>query len=356
MPKDYYDTLGVPKNASDDDIKRAFRKLAHQHHPDKTGGKDEKFKEINEAYQVLSDNDKRQKYDQFGPGFEQMGGFGGGGQGHGGFGNGGGINFDMSDLGDMFGDIFGGTRGRTSRERRGRNIEMDVNMTFKEAAFGAEKDIKVYSQVLCADCAGAGADKGSKIVDCLQCSGTGQVRKIQQTILGNFQTVGVCDRCSGEGKAPEKKCKRCGGEGVIKEQRNLQVRIPAGINDGEVLRVSGEGEAIGRGGRSGDLYLTIRVKPDAQFARNGFDVHNVKEISFARAALGGTVTVPTLDGDMELKIPAGTQPSQVFRIKNKGVPFLKRSGRGDHFVEIRVNVPQKLSKEQKRILEEWDKE
>jgi molecular chaperone DnaJ len=362
MAKDHYSTLGVPKNASDEDIKRAFRKLAHQYHPDKTGGNDARFKEINEAYQVLGDPDKRKKYDQFGPGFEQMGGFGGGGpHGFGGFDfSQGGIKFDFGEgggIGDLFGDLFGGAArgGSRTREKRGRHIEMDLPLTFKEAAFGVDRELRVYKHVACADCSGTGADKGSKVTDCLQCGGTGQVRKVQQTIIGNFQTVGVCDRCEGEGKVPEKKCRRCGGNGVIKEERVIQVKVPAGINDGEVLRISGEGEAVVRG-KSGDLYLAARIKADPDFRRDGFDVHSVKEISFSRAALGGSVAVATLDGDVDLKIPAGTQPATVFRLKGKGVPFLKRSGRGDHFVEIKVKVPDRLTRDQRRILEEWDQD
>ncbi|MEY4744371.1 MAG: hypothetical protein RL272_316 [Candidatus Parcubacteria bacterium] len=350
MARDYYDILGVGKGASDDDIKRAFRKLAHQFHPDKPGGDAEKFKEINQAYQVLGDADKRKKYDQFGANFEQMGGGGAGGFDF----RQAGVNFDMNDLGDMFGDIFGMGGGRARREpSRGRHIEMDATLSFAEAAFGAEKDVKVYRTVACGDCDGQGAEKGSKRVDCVQCGGSGQVRRVQQTILGSFQTVATCPRCQGEGKFPEKTCKRCGGTGVTKGDRELKVKVPAGIADGEILRISGEGEAAPRGGQSGDLYLTIRVKPDPRFERDGFDVHSRVEVGVAKAALGGTASVETLDGPVDLAIPAGTQPGQVFRLRGKGIPHLRKNGRGDQLVEVAVRVPKKLTKEQKKTLEQW---
>ncbi len=350
MARDYYDILGVSKGASDDDIKKAFRKLAHEYHPDKPTGNAEKFKEINSAYQVLSDADKRAKYDQFGPQFEQMnqGGFGGGG--FGGFGQGG-VNMDF---GDIFGEMFGGGgRGRREPES-GRNIQMDMHLSFTEAAFGADKDVKVHRAITCNECEGSGAAAGSKRVDCVQCSGTGQVRKIQQTILGSFATAAICSRCDGAGTIPEKPCKKCHGEGITKGERNFSVKIPAGINDGEVLRVGGEGEAAPHGGRSGDLYLAMRIKRDPRFVREGFDVNSELEIGIARATLGGIETVETVDGKVELTIPAATQPDAVFRLKGKGVPHLKRSGRGDHLVHVTVVIPKKLTKEQRKALESWD--
>lgn len=354
MARDYYDILGVSKGASDDDIKKAFRKLAHQYHPDKQGGDAEKFKEINAAYQVLGDADKRKKYDQFGPQFEQMnqGGFGGGFGGfQGGFGQGG-VNMDF---GDIFGEMFGGGGGRGRREpEQGNNIQMDMHLTFAEAAFGADKDVRVRRAITCDECEGSGAEEGSKRVNCVQCSGTGQIRKIQQTILGSFATAAVCPRCEGVGTIPEKPCKKCHGEGIVSGERNFSVKIPAGINDGEVLRVGGEGEAAPHGAHNGDLYLTMRVKRDPRFVREGFDVNSELEIGIARAALGGTETVETVDGSVELTIPAGTQPDAVFRLKGKGIPHLRRSGRGDHLVHITVVIPKKLTKEQKKALETWD--
>ncbi len=361
--KDYYEILGVPKGASEEDIKRAFRKLAHQHHPDMKGGSAEKFKEINEAYQVLSDKTKRQQYDQFGTTFDQAGsagpgGFGGFdfGQGFGGFRNGGQFDFgDLGDLSEMFGGIFGGSAGgRTARAARGRHIEMDLKLGFKEAVFGADKDVEVYRRVVCDVCGGSGAEPGSKTIDCVQCGGSGQVRVVQRTILGSIQTVSVCPRCQGSGKVPEKKCRQCGGDGVVKGVKKLSLKIPAGVSDGEVLRVSGEGEPGERGGRPGDLYVTLRVAADPRFTRQGFEILSKIEIPMSQAALGGTVAVETVDGPVELKIPAGTQPGQTFRLRGKGVPLLKKSGRGDHLAEISVAIPRKLTKEQRRILEDWD--
>ncbi|MEK9151758.1 MAG: molecular chaperone DnaJ [Patescibacteria group bacterium] len=352
-PKDYYALLGVQKNASEDEIKAAFRKLAHQFHPDKQGGDVEKFKEINEAYQVLSNPEKRSRYDQYGPGFEQAGqGFGGGGF-SGGF-DGAGVNFNFNDLGEMFGDIFGGSGGTRTREVRGHHIEMDLHLSFRESAFGADKAIKVYKDTACAECSGAGFERGSKMINCMQCGGAGRVRRVQQTILGAIQTAATCTHCQGQGQVPEKTCRKCQGTGVTKQSKEIELSIPAGVADGEVLRVSGEGEAAPRAGKSGDLYVTVRVKADPAFTREGFDIKTQLEIPMAKAALGGAIEVITLDGPVELKLPSGTQPGQIFRLKARGVPHLKRSGRGDHFVEIKVKIPSKLSREQRRILEEWE--
>lgn len=359
MPKkDLYEILGVPKEASEEDIKRAFRKLAHQYHPDKQGGDAEKFKEINAAYQVLGDKQKRQQYDQFGTTFDQSGAPGFDfSQGFGGFGQGG-VKFDFGDvggLGDIFGDIFGGASGGGGRrEARGRHIEMDVRLTFKEAVFGAEKEMRINRNLVCPDCEGTGAEKGSKSIDCVQCGGTGRVTQVQQTVFGTFQTARTCPRCQGRGKVAEKACHRCGGETIIKGSKELKLKIPAGVSDGEVLRVGGEGEPGEHGARAGDLYVNLRVAADPQFTRQGSDILSKMEISVPLAALGGTVAVETVDGKVDLKIPAGTQPGTVFRLRGKGVPQLRRSGRGDHLVEIGVAVPRKLTREQKRVLEQWD--
>jgi molecular chaperone DnaJ len=357
MPKkDYYEILGVGKDAAEEDIKRAFRKLAHQHHPDMKGGNTEKFKEINEAYQVLANKEKRQQYDQFGTTFDQSGagGFNGFDFSQAGFG-GQGANFDLGDLGDIVGDIFGGAAaGRGHRETRGRHIEMDVRLSFKEAVFGVEKELRVQRNIICSDCEGAGAEKGSKVIDCVQCGGGGQVRAVQQSIFGTFQTVRSCPRCHGSGRLPEKSCRRCGGTGLVKGSKDLTLKIPAGVSEGEVLRVSGEGEPGEYGSRAGDLYVTMRVASDPAFIRHGFDILNKMEVSVPLATLGGTVAVETVDGKVDLKIPAGTQPGQVFRLRGKGVPQLRRSGRGDHLVEVTVVIPKKLSREQKRLLERWE--
>jgi molecular chaperone DnaJ len=360
MPKDYYSTLGVGKGASDDDIKRAFHKLAHQHHPDKTGGDDKKFKEINEAYQVLSDKQKRRQYDQFGTTFDQAG-MGGGFQGFpggfGGFGQGGGIKFDFGDdmggLDDILGGIFGGARGGARRERRGRHIEMDLKLDFNEAVFGVEKELKIYKDKTCDECGGNGVEKGSKVVSCSDCGGTGRVTRVQRTILGSIQTAATCGKCGGEGMVPERACHACRGEGIVKGERKITVEVPAGVDDNEVLRVAGEGEPGGRGGKPGDLYLKIRVASDRRFERQGFDITSKVEIPMPLAALGGTVPVETVDGEVELKIPTGTQPGQVFKLRGKGVPMLKKQGRGDHLVEVLVEIPKKLSREQRKALENW---
>ncbi len=352
MSKDYYKILGVDKNASEEEIKAAFRKKAHEVHPDKSGGDEAKFKEVNEAYQALGNKEKRANYDRFGTA-EPQGGFGGGGFG-GGFGQGG-VEFDMNDLGDIFGNMFGGGGRGGRRPQQGRPIEMDARIAFHEAAFGTEYEVKLHKGVACDDCHGSGAEKESKVVACAQCGGSGQEVAYQRTMLGTFQTQRTCSRCHGRGKVPEKECRLCKGMGITKGQKTVTFKIPAGINDGEVLRLSGEGEPLPYGaGAPGDLYLTIRVTPDKRFTRNNFDIHSVAEIDVPTAALGGTVTIPTLDGDTTLRVPAGTQPGQVFRLKEKGIPFLKRTGRGDMYVELRVVIPKKLSKKQKKALEEWN--
>ncbi len=358
MAKDYYDILGVSKSASPDEIKAAFRKLAHQHHPDKSGGDDSKFKEINNAYQTLGDADKRKKYDQFGSQYEQMGGGGGAGgfdfsgfQGFGGNGVGG-FSFDFGDLADM---MSGGGGRRRQADNRGQDIHADIQLTFKEAVFGVEKAVSLRKGISCKECDGSGAEKGSKVVDCSTCKGSGEVRRVQHTILGSMQVAAVCDDCHGRGKKAEKNCRACSGSGVVRGHKELSVRVPAGIDDGETLRLTGEGEAAPHGARSGDLYVTVRVKADKLFRRDGTDIHTIHEITFAQAALGATVATETVDGPVDLKIPAGTQPGSVFRLKSKGVPSLRGGGRGDQYVEVKVKVPERLSRGQKQALEGWEK-
>lgn len=364
--KDYYDTLGVPKGASDEDIKTAFRKLAHKHHPDKTGGDDSKFKEINEAYQTLSDAGKRAKYDQFGAGYEQMGGGGaGGGNPFGGFAGAEGFDFSqMGGFGDVFSEMFsagggpfggGGQGGGRRAQVKGQDIAMDARLDFKEAIFGCTRDIKLYKTVACDVCAGTGAEPDTKIVKCSECKGQGRVRRVQQTMFGAFQTMATCEVCGGAGEVPEKKCKHCHGTGLEKKNREFTMTIPPGIDDGATLRATGEGEAV-KGGRSGDLFVTVRVTPDKRFLREGNTIHSSVKISFAQAALGDTVTVPTVDGEVDLKIPAGSQPGDVLRLKGKGVPDLRRpKERGDHLVIINITIPTKLSSKQRKLLEEWEK-
>lgn len=353
MTKDYYKTLGVEKNASAEDIKKAFRKLAHEHHPDKTGGDDKKFKEALEAYQVLSNDEKRKQYDQFGTTFDQAGAPGGpGGFDFSSFGNGG----DFGDLSDILGGMFGfGGGGRaSSRRSRGSDIEKDITLTFEESVFGTTKPIELYRQSTCERCDGSGGEPGTKVVSCDDCRGSGQVTRVTRTMLGNFQMAAVCEACQGTGKKPEKRCVRCSGSGITRELIKREIKIPAGADDGAVIRVTGEGEAAPYSGTSGDLYLRLRVKSSNKFERKGFDIYSRLLISFTIAALGGKVEVETVDGPVELKIPAGTQSESLFRLRGKGVPNTHRGGRGDHLVEVTIEVPTKLSKKQKKLLEEFD--
>ncbi len=367
MSRDYYEILGVAKGASSDEIKKAFRKKAHEYHPDKGGGDPDKFKEINEAYQILSDEGKRQRYDRFGANFEQAGGFGGGGQGNpfggfdfGGFGGQGGSPFGGdfgSDLGDIFGDIFGGGQQHTTRRNRGIDLEMGLNISFIEAVFGVEKNITLEKQDTCKTCGGNGAAAGAKVVTCPKCHGQGQIRTTRRTIFGAVASSAACDNCNGMGKVPETPCKTCNGNGVLRQEKTIAVKIPAGIDNGQRIRISGEGEAGYRGSAAGDLFLVISVNPVKDFKRDGFTLLKDLPISFTQAALGAKILVKTLDGDIELKIPAGTQSGTIFRIKGKGVPHLNDSGRsGDLMITAHVVVPKKLSKKEKTLLKEMAEE
>lgn len=350
MGKDYYKILGIEKSASKDDIKRAFRGLAHKHHPDK-GGDEKKFKEINEAYQVLSDDTKRSQYDQFGSTFDQAssGGFGGF-QGFQGFG-GQGVNFE--DLGDMFSGMFGGGFSRGgSRRAQGQHIQVDMQLSFKEAIFGVEKEIQVSKHNSCDRCGGIGAEPASKMKTCSACNGSGVEEKIQHTILGAIRSRVECETCSGRGEIPETPCSTCGGSGMQYGKKSLRVEVPAGVENGMKIRVRGQGESIGASGAPGDLYVVLYVKPDPRFERAGEHIYTQHKIGFTQAALGGDVQVETLDGPVKLKIPAGTQSGDKLRLKGKGVP--KSYGRGDMIVVIQVVTPKKLSRKQKQLLEELE--
>lgn len=361
MSKDYYKILGVEKNAGEEDIKKAFRKLAHEHHPDKTNGNADKFKEINEAYQVLGNKEKRAQYDQFGSTFSG-GGFGNGfgGQGWGGFGQGaqGSYNINMDDLGDIlggFGDMFGfggGRRSGRSRAKRGRDLEMNLQLDWEEAIFGVKKTIKLEKLVNCAHCSGTGAEPGTKVETCATCHGTGQVTRIQRTILGNMQMQTTCEACGGQGKIIAQKCSKCRGRGITNEKVELAVNIPAGINNGETIRLSGQGESGEHGGGSGDLYLRIRVRVSRDFERRGYDILTDLPIAFSEATLGTKRDIKTIDGEVSLKIPAGTEAEQIFVLKNKGIQRLNSSGRGDHLVTVKIKVPKNLNRQQRKILEE----
>jgi molecular chaperone DnaJ len=361
MAKDYYDILGISKSASADEVKRAFRKKAHEHHPDKGNGNADKFKEVNEAYQVLSDSQKRQQYDQYGQTFDQAqrngGGFNHQGQGNpfggfdfgGGFGQGG-VEFD---LGDIFGDMFGGRQQRNERRNRGIDLEMGITINFEEAVFGVEKNITLEKQDQCKTCKGSGAAEGAKIVTCPKCHGQGQIRTTRRTIFGNIASSAPCDRCNGMGKIPETSCKTCGGSGILRQEKTISVKIPAGIDDGQRIRIQGEGEAGYRGSTAGDLFLVVKVLQHKDFTRDGVTLNKELPISFTQASLGAKIIVKTLDGDIELKIPAGTQAGTQFKVKSKGVPHLNNpSHRGDIIITARVVVPKKLSKKERELLKE----
>lgn len=373
MSKDYYDILGVSKGASDDEIKKAYRKLAHQYHPDKSGGDEAKFKEVNEAYQVLSDKEKRSQYDQYGQTFEQaqsQGGFSGfeGFRDFSSFAEGFDFNFGgggrrqqggFSGFEDIFGDIFAqagfgsdARSGRSKRRRyRGEDIQIDAEIDFLDMAHGAEKELNLYKRVKCARCHGEGVETGSKKIECPKCRGEGEVRTSRRTILGTFSQVSVCSECQGEGKIPEKKCKACGGDGRVREYENFKVKIPAGIKDGQTIRLENLGEIGERGGEAGDLYVTVHVKPHEKFTREDDDIHSEEKISFSQAALGDKIEIETIDGSVRLKIPAGTQSGEVFRLKGKGVKHLLHFGYGDQYVKIQIVTPKNISKEQKELLE-----
>lgn len=351
---DYYDILGVKKDAGADDIRRAYRRLAHEHHPDKTGGDDKKFREINEAYQVLSDKGKRSQYDRFGRTFE---GSGPGGdpfsdfsRGFGGFSWQGNQDFNGFDFGDIFSDIFGfGGGSKSSRRTRGVDLEMSLEISFLEAVSGAEKEVSLQKKDVCSTCGGSGAATGAKLKTCGHCHGQGNIRKVQKTILGSFATSSTCDACSGRGKIPEIKCGDCSGQGIKQQLKTITVIIPPGIDDDQRIRLSGQGEVGYQGSAPGDLFIRVKVRPHPSLRRDGTSILSESPISFYQAALGSKIDVETVDGQVELKIPAGTQSGKIFRLRDKGVPELSSRRRGDHLVTVRVITPTKLSRKEKDL-------
>lgn len=351
--RDYYEVLEVSKGASEDEIKKAFRKLARKYHPDVNRDNpkeaEEKFKEINEAYEVLSDSSRRAQYDQFGhaafDGAQGGGGFGGG------FGGGGGF----SDIFDMFFGQSGFGGARPHGPEKGADLRFDMEITFEQAAFGVETEITLPRTEECAVCHGSGAAPGTHPETCPTCRGTGQVQVAQNTPFGRMVNVRTCDRCRGEGKIVQSPCKECGGKGRVRKQRKIKVKIPAGVDNGSRLRVAHEGESGVRGGPPGDLYVYIFVKPHKLFTREGSDVICEVPISFVQAALGDEIEVPTLDGQVKLRIPEGTQPGAVFRVKDKGIPHLRGHGRGDQHVKIKVVIPKKLTDKQRELLTDFAK-
>ncbi len=349
--KDYYQILGVNKQASKDEIKKAFRTLAHQHHPDKKSGDDAKFKEINEAYSILSDEKKRQQYDTYGSAGPSSG-FGGGGQGFDGFdfsqftqGGNGGFEFDF---GDIFGDVFGG--GRKSQTKRGRDISIDIELSFEDSVFGTERTVLLNKVSKCDTCTGSGAEKGSEMATCTKCNGNGQIREVKRTFFGQFESMSTCDVCDGKGKIPKHKCKTCHGHGVLKRESEIKVRIPAGVENGEMMRLSGAGEAVAHG-IPGDLYIKIYVKKHTHFKKDGYNLVMDMPVKLSDAVLGAEVPLKTLDGEIHLKVPEGVAHGEVLRVKGKGVPFEKGS-RGDLLVRISVTMPKKLSKSARKAVEE----
>lgn len=356
--RDYYEVLGVAKGASDDEIKKAYRKLAKKYHPDVNKDNPEaaeKFKEASEAYEVLSDSSKRSKYDQFGfAGVDSNYGAGGQGGGFGGFDMGG-----FGDLGDIFSSMFGGGFGgsRQSRQnapRRGETIRKSVILTFEEAAFGCDKEITLDRLETCPDCSGSGAAKGTSPETCSYCHGTGTVTQQQRTPLGIFNSTGPCPKCGGKGKVIKTPCKKCSGQGRIRAQKKLSVHLPAGIDDGQSVQLRGQGGSGINGGPDGDVLVTVGIRPHPIFTRDGYDVLCEIPITFAQAALGDTLQVPTIDGKIEYKVPEGTQTGTTFRMRGKGIQRVNSTGRGDQYVRVNIEVPRNLSDTQKKLLREFE--
>jgi len=342
--RDYYEILDIPKDATDEEIRRAFRKLAFKYHPDHNHGDQsgEKFKEVNEAYEVLSDVDKRAAYDRFGHGGAE-GLFGQGFEG-----------FDLGGFGDIFDTFFGGvaTAARQAPQR-GADLYYNTTITFEEAALGCQKEINILRTEHCSLCRGIGCKPGTQPTRCPNCNGNGQVHRIQQSIFGNFTNVAICPQCHGKGRIITEPCPQCRGTGMEKQQRSLSIKIPAGVNDESQIRLKGEGQAGTRGGSSGDLYIILSVAQHEFFQRDGDDIIYELPINFAQAALGAEVEVPTIEGkEAKLKIPGGSQTGKVFRLKNKGVPHLRRRGRGDQLVTLRVTTPDSLTKKQRELFRE----
>ncbi len=344
--RDYYEILGVSRDASQEEIKSAFRRLARQYHPDVSDAPDaeERFKEINEAYGVLSDPEKRRRYDQFGrAGLGDLGSM---------------PDFATMDFSDIFEEIlgsfgfgFGGTAGRARRPRRGRDLQMQLSLTFEEAIFGVEKTIEVTRNEHCDRCRGSGVEPGTSPQRCVTCGGRGEIRQVRQTIFGSMMQATVCPTCGGRGEVITTPCRACQGGGVVRKTVQKVVAVPAGVDDGAQIRLSGEGEPGARGGPNGDLYLVLRVQHHPFFKRRGNDILLNLDINVAQAALGAEIKVPTVDGEETLRIPAGTQPGQIFTLRGRGVPYLRKNGRGDQLVIVNVEVPKKLTREQRELFE-----
>lgn len=351
--RDYYEVLGVQKTASDDEIKKAYRTLAKKYHPDMNPGDkeaEEKFKEVNQAYAVLSDPEKKSRYDQFGPEAAEGNGFGG--QGFGGFGFGG-EGFDISDIFEGFFGGGGGSRSRRNGPMRGDDLQARVSIKFEEAAFGCKREIKYTRVEACHDCGGTGCASGSSPKTCTKCNGTGQIKVQQRTPLGVFQTTKTCDACGGKGQIISNPCKNCRGSGVVTVSKTLDVSIPAGIDDGQRITLRGMGNAGKNGGPAGDLYILVQVKPHTVFLRDGFDIFTEIPITFPEAALGAEIKVPTLEDSVAYTIPEGTQTGTSFTLKGKGIPFINGKGRGDLIFKVAIEVPKGMNETQKDALRKF---
>ena len=351
--RDYYEVLGVAKGASDDEIKKAYKKLARKYHPDLNPDNkeaEEKFKEANEAYEILSDKEKRSRYDQFGhAGVDPN--FGAGGGGFDG-------NFDFGDLGDIFGSFFGGgfgggRRANPNAPQRGESIRLSLILSFEEAAFGCEKAVTVERLEPCASCQGSGCAEGTTPEVCPDCHGTGTVQVRRQTPMGVFATSSPCTRCGGKGKIIHQPCRECRGAGSVRQRRTIQASIPAGIDNGQTISIRGQGNAGKNGGPAGDLLITITVRPHELFRREGTSVLCEAPITFAQAVLGAELEIPTIDGKVKYDIPEGTQSGTVFRLKGKGIPSINGRGRGDQYVTVTIETPRNLNKEQKEALRKF---
>lgn len=357
--KDYYKSLEIEKGAPKEDIKKAFHKLAHKYHPDKKGGDSERFKEISEAYSVLSDDQKRKEYDTYGrtasggapgggAGFEGFSGAGGGWDFSGGFG-------DFGDINDIFSDFFGGGMGgRAQNKKRGRDISTEIGISFEESIFGVEKRISINKMSTCDICQGSGGKPGTKMKTCTYCHGQGKVREIKKSFLGSFTNVKTCEECSGSGQIPEEKCHECRGAGVLKKQQDVTIIIPAGINNGETVRITGMGEAVARG-TTGDLYIKINVARHTVFKREGDNLLMNLDLKLSEALLGAEHIIRTLDGEVKIKIPEGATFGEVLKVREKGVPGA-RGKRGDLLITLNIKVPNKLSKKSKELINELQKE
>ncbi len=353
--RDYYEVLGVSKDASADEIKKAFRKAAVKHHPDKESGDETKFKEVNEAYEVLKDQQKRQRYDQFGhAGVGGSSGGSGGGNPFDGF-NGQSMHFDFGDggLGDIFGQFFGGGQQSQRGPRRGRDVEVSLTLSFEDAVFGTDRKIELTMDDECSHCKGTTVEPGYGMKTCPTCKGAGQQTRVMNTIFGQMQQAVTCETCKGRGKVPEKICTVCHGKGTERRKQEMTVKIPAGIDDGSTIRLKERGEAIGEGVR-GDLYIHIRVKAHHKFTREGDIILSEEHISMIDAALGTEIDVDTVDGKVRMKIPAGTQGGTDFKLSKHGIPHMRSDARGPHIVSIIVDIPTKLSKKQKELLQQFN--